>query len=165
MHYLIDGYNLLHALGRLTAKAGKHALDSARKGLLIQLVTWHGADARDVTVVFDAASQPAGPPGESEHGGVRVLFSSGQTADDLIEELLRDEPSPKRLTVVSDDHRIQHAARRRGCAVLDCLDYCERAQQRPVAAPVPPEPAGKPEGVAPEEVERWLDVFREADEP
>ena len=45
MRYLIDGYNLLHALGRLTAKGGKHALDSARKGLLVQLVTWHGPDA------------------------------------------------------------------------------------------------------------------------
>ncbi len=165
MRYLIDGYNLLHALGRLTARAGKHALDSARKGLLIQLVTWHGPASADVTVVFDAASQPAGPPGESEHGGVRVLFSCGQTADDLIEELLRHQGDPKHLSVVSDDHRIQHAARRRGCPVLGCLDYCERMQERPAAAPAPPEATGKPEGVAPDEVERWLDVFKEADEP
>ena len=48
----------------------------------------------------------------------------------LIEELIRNEASPRLLTVVSDDHRIQHAARRRGCVVLGCLDYYERLVQR-----------------------------------
>jgi hypothetical protein len=49
--------------------------------------------------------------------------------------------------------------------VLGCLDYFERLQQRSVRpVPAPPEPPAKPEGVSPEETQRWLEVFREADE-
>lgn len=163
MPYLIDGYNLLHATGRLTARAAKHTLEASRKWLLVELVRYHGPDASNVTVVFDAVNAPAHVRGEQEHGGVKVVYSRGQTADDLIEELIEDEASPRLLTVVSDDNRIKQAARRRGCVVLGCLDYCERWQERPTipAVAIPAEPA-KPEETE-EEKRRWLDVFGEAD--
>jgi predicted RNA-binding protein with PIN domain len=165
MPHLIDGYNLLYAMGRLTPRSNRHNLESARKALLIQLVAGHGPDAGGVTVVFDAQAAPPGSPGADSHGGVRVLFSQGQTADDLIEELIRHESSPRLLTVVSDDHRIQQAARRRGCTVLGCLDYYERLQDREVRPVVtPPEPPGKPEQMSAEETQQWLDVFKDADE-
>ena len=171
MPYLIDGYNLLYATGRLTAKSARHTLQSARKALLIDLVAGHGPDARGVTVVFDAQAAPPGCPDADEHGGVGVLFSRGQAADDLIEELIRHEPSPRLLTVVSDDHRLQQAGRRRGCAVLGCLDYYEQLQGRGLGAlrrfnqsTRVPEPPARPERVSPEETQRWLEVFKEADE-
>jgi predicted RNA-binding protein with PIN domain len=117
-------------------------------------------------VVFDARSAPPGAPREDAHGGVRVLFAQGQTADDLIEDLIRDEASPRLLTVVSDDNRIRQAARRRGCAVLGCLDYYERLLERRAATPPPPppDPPVKPERSSPEETEQWLEVFRDADD-
>jgi predicted RNA-binding protein with PIN domain len=164
MPYLIDGYNLLFATGHLTSKTGRQSLEGARKALLIQLVTGHGPDVSGVTVVFDARSAPPGIRPHDDHGGVRILFSQGQTADDLIEELIRDEPSPRLLTVVSDDHRIQHAARRRGCVVMGCLDYYEGLQTRSVRPPPPREPPSKPERMTAEETQRWLDVFKDADE-
>jgi predicted RNA-binding protein with PIN domain len=166
MPTLIDGYNLLHATGRLTARAGRQALESARRSLLIQVRTGHEPDARDVTVVFDARGAPAGADTQSEFGGIRVLFAKGQTADDLIEDLIRAEASPRLLTVVSDDHRIQRAARRRGCRVTGCLDYVEQLLAPRSAAPQPTasDPTAKPESSTPEEMQQWLDAFGGADD-
>jgi len=173
MPYLLDGYNLLYATGHLTAKTARHGLQSARKALLNQLVAGHGPDAGGVTVVFDAQAAPPGCRGEVEYRGIRVLFSQqGQSADDLIEQLIRDEPRPRLLTVVSDDHRIQQAARRRGCPVLGCLDYYERLQQRAIRPSTPvldsqdsrPGALSGPEQMSPQETQRWLDIFKDADE-
>lgn len=132
--------------------------------MLVELVRWHGPEAAGVTVVFDAGNAPPGTTDETERAGVRVRFARGQTADDLIEELIRDEPNARALTVVSDDNRIKEAARRKGCVVMGCLDYCERWQQprRPAAAPSV-EPA-KPEAMTEEETRRWLEAFGDADE-
>jgi predicted RNA-binding protein with PIN domain len=166
MPYLIDGYNLLFAVGRLTARSGKGALEASRKWLLVEVVRWHGPEASAVTVVFDASKAPPGRSGEREHGGVRVLFAQGQTADDVIEELIRDESSPRSLTVVSDDNRIKNAARRRGCDVLGCLDYVERWHQpRPVSESVPQPESAKPDDSTEEEKRRWLDAFKDIDDP
>src|SRR5262245_9957963 len=124
MFYLIDGYNLLHALGAPRRRAGPGALEKARLRLLGRL---HGAlrdQGPNVTVVFDAARAPAGVPAEAEYHGIRVRFAAGlAAADDLIEEVIRKAPAPKHLTVVSDDRRIQAAARRRRCPVLGCADF------------------------------------------
>ena len=54
--YLIDGYNLLYAMGVLGGPVGPHGLEKARLRLLGLL---HGSFAEEsftVTVVFDAAA-------------------------------------------------------------------------------------------------------------
>ena len=80
--------------------------------------------------------------------------------DDLIEELIGAESAPAQLTVVSDDRRIRDAARRRGCHVLGGLDYFESTEgTKPPPSQAPQDPNGKPEHVAPEEKERWLQEF------
>jgi predicted RNA-binding protein with PIN domain len=164
MPTIIDGYNMLHAMGRLTARDGKHALEAARRWLLLQL-TSAKTTIDDVTVVFDAVAAPSGAPAAEEHARVHFVFSHGQTADDLIEEIIRGESNSRSLTVVSDDHRIQRAARRRGCEVLGCLDYYERLQH-PVSsleAKVPELPA-KPEAATPEETRKWLEAFADVED-
>src|SRR5438045_2460107 len=128
MPTLIDGYNLLHAMGRLTARDGKKALEGARRSLLLKVRSGHGPGGDGVTVVFDGNGAPPGAAAEDTFDGILVKFAHGQTADDMIEELIRAENRPGALTVVSDDHRIKHAARRRGCPVLGCLDYYETLQ-------------------------------------
>jgi predicted RNA-binding protein with PIN domain len=164
MPFLIDGYNLLHAMGRLTARDGKKALAGARRSLLLKVHGGRGLD-KMVTVVFDAAGAPPGAPAQETFDGIQVKFSRGETADDMIEELIRDEARPRSLTVVSDDHRIQHAARRRGCAVLGCLDYYEQLEHPRRAEEVSAtEPSIKPETSSLEEKKHWLDAFQEIDD-
>src|SRR5262249_15341791 len=95
----------------------------------------------------------------------RVLFAVGQTADDLIEELLRADPTPARTAVVSSDRRLKQAARRRGARALGCMAYLEElARPRPPAAPPAPDPAAQPDGESPEEARRLLDAFGEVDD-
>ena len=166
MRYLIDGYNLAYAMNLLSSQVlPPHRLEQVRQALLVRVRGGHGPAAGDVTVVFDAARAQREGSGRQDFQGVRVLFSRQQTADDLIEDLLRREPSPRQLTVVSDDRRLQEAARRRTCPVLGCLDYLEElAGPRAPPAPGPPEEPVKP-GANPEaDKQHWLDAFRDVDD-
>jgi uncharacterized protein len=165
MRYLIDGYNLLHAMGVLAGRVGPHGLEKARLALLGRLLSLHADDPGRVTVVFDAANAPPGAEREQEYKGLRVLFALREEADDVIEAIIRHDSAPRQLTVVSDDRRLKEAARRRQCPALGCLDYLEQVR-RP--APTPPAADGpaKPQGVSAEEARRWLEEFADlADDP
>jgi YacP-like NYN domain len=90
MSYVIDGYNLLHAMGLLRGKVGPNGLEKARLGLLGMLRAVYGDDSTTVTVVFDAAHAPADAPEQEEYQGIHVRFAVQQEqADDLIEKLIR----------------------------------------------------------------------------
>ncbi len=54
MLYLIDGYNLLYAMGGHQRRTGPAGLAWARRRLLSFLKGCYGDDAPAVTVVFDA---------------------------------------------------------------------------------------------------------------
>jgi hypothetical protein len=77
-------------------------------------------------------------------------------ADSLIEEILEEERSPASITVVSNDRRLQLAARRRGAAAISSDAWLtELRRHRPAAdsaADKPPEPG-------PGEVEHWKRLF------
>src|SRR5262245_47942244 len=126
MLYLIDGYNLLHAMGVMRVRMGPSGLERARLRLLGLLAGAYGEEAGDVTVVFDAAHAPPGAEPEQHYHGITVRFAVDEAAaDDVIEQLIRKASAPKQLTVVSDDHRIQRAAGRRHCTVMGCGDYLD----------------------------------------
>ena len=160
MPFLIDGYNLLHAMGLLHGRAGPHGLAKARAALLGLLTVAHGDAAGEVTVVFDARHAPAGVGDTEYRGSVRVEFAQREEADDRIEWLIAHDAAPKRLVVVSDDHRLQQAARHRSCISWKCADYLDwlDRQRRERRRALRPEP-DKPEAVSPAEAQRWLDAF------
>jgi uncharacterized protein len=160
--YLIDGYNLLHAMGALGGRVGPHGLEKARARLLGML---HGAlkdRAPAATVVFDAARALPGANAEHDSRGLRVLFARNkEEADDVIERLIRQCSAPKALHVVSDDHRVQQAARRRHCRVCSCehfLTLLEHLRQATHELTKQPE---KKEQLSAREVKRWLAEFEE----
>ncbi|HEX4588695.1 MAG TPA: NYN domain-containing protein [Gemmataceae bacterium] len=160
MPFVIDGYNLLHAMGLLRGPAGPHQLEKARTGLLGLVAAAHGDDP--ATVVFDArtAKPLTALRKVTVRGPVRVEFATDEEADDRIEWLIAHDPAPKRLVVVSDDHRLQQAARRRGCPAWKCetyLDWLEKHRGKRRLPAVDEKPAG----VAPTEAERWLAAFGE----
>lgn len=158
MRYLIDGYNLLHAMGLLSGKVGPHGLEKARLALLGRLCGDH-SDAPDaVTVVFDASRAPPGAVEEEDYNGIHIRYALESDADEVIETLIRREATPRQLTIVSDDHRLQRAGRRRHCPVRGCLDYLEEMEQRR-RNPAPPEAFVKPERVSGAETQHWLHEF------
>jgi predicted RNA-binding protein with PIN domain len=160
--YLIDGYNLLFAMGLVVGKtAPPGQLEQARARLLALLHHAFGQDGPHVTVVFDAAGAPRRSDGHQYYHAIEVRFAvHHDEADDLMEELIRKCAVPRQLTVVSDDHRVQRAAGRRQCEVLGCgdfMDVLERAHQRQQQRP--PEAPEKREGLSAEETHRWMQEF------
>jgi predicted RNA-binding protein with PIN domain len=159
--FLLDGYNLLHAMGILHGRVGPFGLQKARLGLLGLLHATYREQASGVTVVFDAAHAPPGASEDEEYEGIHIRWAVNQeSADDLIESLITRCSAPKQLTVVSDDHRIQRAALRRHCQALGCLDYLEwlerRRRERQHKASGE---ASKPKHLSEEESQYWLRQF------
>jgi len=168
MLYLIDGYNLLYAMTLVKKRMAPDGLEKARQNLLGVLHGSFGTESANVTVVFDAAHAPPGAPPEADYHGIRVRFAIGMaTADEFIELLIRKASAPRHLTVVSDDHRIKDAARRKHCVVMGCDAFLQELERRrkPPAAPLG-EPTAKPTGVSREETQHWLKEFADlADDP
>src|SRR5437899_1443229 len=76
--YLIDGYNLLYALGLVTGKtAPPGQLEQARARLLALLHHAFSADGPHVTVVFDAAAAPRRGDGDDvqHYHAIAVRFA------------------------------------------------------------------------------------------
>ncbi|HJZ91783.1 MAG TPA: NYN domain-containing protein [Gemmataceae bacterium] len=159
MRYLIDGYNLMYALGLARRNGGRAAWDRGRRLLLDWLAEQHGPAARDAIVVLDAQNARGGQVIEESHRGLRVLRKAGRAADDMIEDLLNEEPSPETLTVVSNDARVREAANRRGCVVRRCEEYVDAVMDhRPPATPASDAPE-KDEQATPAEMAEWLEKF------
>ena len=162
MSYLIDGYNLLFAyLGVPPSRKLSRGLERARRRLLEMLRSGQDEQSGDVTVIFDAAHAPPGAPSEFDHDGIHVAFAvHHERADDLIETMIRQASAPRQLTVVTDDRRIQQAARRRHCTVRGCADYLEtleRSTSKPSSKGE--SPATKPHAISHEDRQRWLGAF------
>ncbi len=133
MPLLIDGYNLLNSVGIIGRGVGPGGLERSRLALLNFLAeSLDPAEVPRTVVVFDAHDPPLGLPRKTRHRGITVCFSSGyEDADSQIEELIRAESSPRRLTVVSSDHRLQRAARRRKARAVDSdVWYAEVVRDR-----------------------------------
>ncbi len=159
MSLLIDGYNLLHASGIMGRGGGPRSLERSRLAMLNFLAA--SLDAEELprtTVVFDAADAPPGLPREARHRGISVRFAAEyESADELIEELIRAESAPRRLVVVSGDRRIRRAARRRRAkSIASDAWYAELVRSRREGEPDAHRP---PVPLLEEDVDYWIDQF------
>ena len=163
MQLIIDGYNLLNAVGILPRGIGPGSLERSRAALLNFLAeSLPHQERQNTTVVFDAGKDaPRGLPREQDFRGITIHFASQyDEADTLIEELIRADTAPRSLTVVSSDHRLQRAARRRRARAVDSDRWYaevltrrrrERAPRTDSRKPQPPTSA--------EDIAYWLDKF------
>ncbi len=122
MALIIDGYNLLNAVGILSGASGPGNLQRARGALLNFIATSLPLDQRKRTaVIFDAGPEaPRGLPRIVSDREMTIHFASQyDDADALVEELILADSAPRSLTVVSSDHRIQRAAKRRRARSVD----------------------------------------------
>ncbi len=163
MALLIDGYNLLHASGILPRGIGPGTLERARGALLNFLVeSLQPEELARAVVVFDARAAPVGRPRTVTHRGLKVHFAPNPgDADALIEQLILQDSSPRRLTVVSSDHRLQRAAKRRRAQAIDSDRWYGEIVRRRMGrgkalADEPAKPTGPLSGG---EVALWLKQF------
>jgi predicted RNA-binding protein with PIN domain len=158
MRYLIDGYNLMYALGLVRRNGGRAGWERARRTMLDWLADQVGPADGDTTVIFDAQNTVGGVI-EEGYRGLHIIRDRGRTADDLIEDLLKEERSPPSLTVVSNDSRVRDAAKRRGVQILKCSEYVDQLMKfpkRPAPATAEDE---KDARATPEEKAKWLKAF------
>lgn len=162
-HLIIDGYNLLHAAGLARKKYAQGELEQARENLLSLLRRLLSTREQEQTaVVFDAGQRD---PSLSDHalrsGQIRILFSTQHgNADALIESLIEDHATPRKLTVISSDHRIQRCARLHHALFLDSESFLGDLLLRPPKRrkPLPPHPKQTGEMTS-GELEYWLREF------
>ncbi len=178
---LIDGYNLSQPITP-TRDPDPRWLQKNRDSLLRDLTNHLPESIRGRTcVVFDAANPPPDQPAQFTRQEIEIRFSVGYlSADELIDEIIRGHHTPKRLTVVSSDHRVQISASRRGARFYDSQPWlddltdgkCRLAvklvrksakpgQGRGAESGLPgaaKEPA-KPRVEDPDEVQQWMQEF------
>ncbi|MCA9268844.1 MAG: NYN domain-containing protein [Planctomycetales bacterium] len=164
MGILIDGYNLLNATG--VEGVGRGApLEKARRGLVHALArALTPAEAAGTVVVFDSKFAPPGLPREESMCGITLLYAKDyDEADDLIEELIDIDRDPRRLVVVSGDHRLHRAARRRRATPVDSDVWFAQLERRSRAS----EPDGRAStgkaSPSPEASAAWLAEFADVD--
>lgn len=118
---LVDGYNIIAPVAPPGVGGDVRWLERERSVLLKRLGGALPESVRRLTcIVFDAANPPANISDQYRCFGMNVRFAIGYPeADDLIEELILACSAPKRLAVISSDHRIQAAAKRRSSVFFD----------------------------------------------
>lgn len=162
-YVIIDGYNLMHAVGIARQTYGPGDLERCRHQLLLWLKE-HIADQKqsNVTVVFDAIDSPKPGSTVEYFDQIEVRFPNrGIEADAVIEWMVAKHSAPKQVLVVSSDHRLHKAARRRRSQVIDSEDFARMMSHettRSTSNAAAPEVA-KPNPQSVEERNEWLDVF------
>ena len=156
MPVLIDGTNLLWAL--------HDAFDEREIATEIQLCwmleRYLLSVADDGQVVFDGAG-PTDQSGFGQLSHLEVIFSGFKSdADTIVEEKIKANTAPKRLTVVSSDRRLRKAAAARKAAALKSDAFWQTVlAELKRGRPSPKEPAEKQQGLTPGETEQWMDAF------
>lgn len=118
---LVDGYNVLHAVGFRGNLSAPGKLERARVSLIGKLAKYLSqAERKQTIVIFDAGRRSQEKPQQYVLHKIRVEFAYGfENADSMIEMLIGKNPTPQKLLVVSSDHRIQRAAKRRKATFID----------------------------------------------
>jgi predicted RNA-binding protein with PIN domain len=118
-HLVVDGYNV--------TKSGYPdlSLEKQRTRLLMGLSNLAARSGAEVTCCFDGIALEGRVPAVHARG-VRVLFSKGETADDLIRRLVRAEPSGRPVCVVSSDREVADGVKRSGARPVSATALLRR---------------------------------------
>lgn len=140
MDYIIDGYNLIFQCGLQTRTATDDMLRKARQRMIHEILSGVSKTvARRITIVFDAAERPLLAKGNSETiGGMKIFYADQyDDADSMIEHLITKHSVPRKLTVVSSDHRLHKAALRRKAIPIDSDLWFDKLEARKLSGNAP----------------------------
>jgi predicted RNA-binding protein with PIN domain len=161
MRLLIDGYNLLHVTDLFGRGDALGTLHGSREALLEFLaLALTASERRATTIVFDAAGAPPGLPATIHFDHITARFARNYPdADTLLEEIIEAHRAPRGLLVVSSDHRVSRAGRRRGAKTIDSENWFAQQQlavrQRGESLPTRTRP-GKDSGAS---AAHWIREF------
>ena len=119
-HLVVDGYNVTKTAWPALP------LEEQRRRLVDALAGVAARTGAEVTCCFDGRAGQAAVP---QPRGVRVLFSVGEIADDLIRRLVRAEPPGRVVIVVTGDQAVARDVARDGARVLPSTTLLARLQR------------------------------------
>jgi predicted RNA-binding protein with PIN domain len=153
---IVDGNNLLWAIHeRFDDREVAAEIDLCRV-----LGRYFAMTAEDGQIVFDGSGLARRGDFESVTH-VEVVFAGfHKDSDTIIEEKIRANTAPRRLTVVSSDRRLRKAAAMRKATAVKSEDFWEEVQKElRRRKPQKREPQAKREGLTEGETEHWMDLF------
>jgi predicted RNA-binding protein with PIN domain len=120
LHYIIDGYNILHHPD--LASANKKIQDP--KAALIEFIKINrltGSLKNKVTLVFDGYPDASGK--SSDDANIEVIFSRYESADERIKGMVENSSGRKNIIVVSDDREIIFCVKAAGASCLGVEEF------------------------------------------
>ena len=142
-HLIIDGYNLLGAMGLPPQKVVGQG-EVHREQFVARLGLYGQSIHCPITVIFDAWRQPGSLRQTTHQTGVTVMYSAeGERADQVIQQLIRQYG--KESAVVSSDLEVTNVARAFGAFVIRSQEFLGRLQKGSQQKPSFRSARGKPE--------------------
>ena len=128
-HFIIDGYNVIHALPELAALAGN--LAEARDRLIHLLMEYGAYEKYDMTVVFDALFASGEEHREQAAPHFEIIYTGeGVTADSRIERLAYESVRASReVHVVTSDGAEQSAILGAGAYRISSAELWRRVKR------------------------------------
>lgn len=123
--YVIDGYNLMHALCKVIGMSSKDP--RARAVCVERLAMLARREDAEVRVFFDGFGDGIGP-GDHAHHNVFVRFCGPEreSADREVRDFVENATEPRRLVVVSTDIEVKQACRLNGARVVSSEQMARR---------------------------------------
>ena len=158
MPIILDAYNVLFATHVLPDRYA--SVTAPQLGALIEHA---GMTRGTIYVVCDGSKKPDEwlDPASVQ---VEVIYAGPKTdADSVIERLIEDSAATKDLIVVSNDHRIQRAARRHRAVSIGSESFLHKLADALRAKHTGPPAPEKPTG--PVDTAAWMEKFGVGEKP
>lgn len=125
--YIVDGYNVLHALFR---GADKEEIFARRDWLADRLASFAALRGARLALVFDGKGLRTTSDVPIKGAPVEVVFAGGGfTADTLIARRIADQPADVQVIVVSADQEVQRTASRAGVSRMTPLELAAELRE------------------------------------
>lgn len=152
---IIDGHNLLHSIQKISEDT-ESISDVQLCHIIGRYLKLAGEKGE---IVFDGTG-PADKSRFDNISNLEVLFAGlGSDADTTIEEKIRTNTAPRKLTVVSSDRRLRKAAQTRKATTVKSEVFWNNVQKQLSRKKIIKEPAAKRRGLSEGETEQWLKFF------
>jgi len=155
MPVIIDGHNLLHSIQKVSEdfESVSDVQLCRTVGRYLKLTNEKGE------IIFDGTG-PRDKSGFDNISNLEVSFAGlGSDADTVIEDKIKANTAPRRLTVVSSDRRLRDAARARKATVVKSPVFWNSLRKQLSRRKTIKEPVEKHRGLTEGETEQWLKFF------
>ncbi len=152
---IIDGHNLLHSIVKISEKS-EPISDIQLCWVISRYLKAVGETGE---LVFDGTG-PRDKSGFDNIANLEVCFAGlGKDADTVIENKIKANTAPKRLSIVSSDRRLQDAARERKATAVKSEVFWDNLQKQLRQKKPVKEPEAKRTGISESETKQWLEFF------